>query len=661
MTTPVVAIGPLVRQQFSQNGVPLVGGKLFSYAAGTTSKLATYIDTTGLVANTNPIILDANGQCDLFLDTSKNYKFVLSPATDTDPPTGPYWTRDNIPGGLSSSSITLPGGTTLASYFQNNVNIVVGSIAALRLVLKANNAVAFVTGYYNPHDGGGGNYQLDPTDLTSNDNGGSIIVAGDGGRWKLSFYDSLSVKQFGAKVDGATDDTAAANAADLVASTAKVKLTLPAGTMMANGAVGITRNGCSWVGGGSSISIVKSTASTYVNNTGMVTATGVNGFYTEGIGFDITNGIFPAGAGNPGNVMWAVAFVNCNQWEFVDCAVTGIQAHTIGLATNGCNDFTIENNYFNMPTPTGAQFNQAINISASSNPTARNRVVKNTMVGSALNSSGAPGLFSQNVVTGWGFGGGLTFGPNANQIELTITENVCNNSLAIIDINNTAISGIECWTAYTIIKGNICNGNSGHGITIGATQTICQGNICFNNGQGPQGGNGIIAYATTATTNASQCIVSDNNCFDNQSTKTQVYGYVENQQNGQTILFNMVHDNNFNGNKTGPMLLAASGATEQLSFRGPQLAISGVAANPGTLTAGATANQVVSINGAALGDIVKVGFSQDLQGVSLFGYVSAAGTVAVWFSNNNNVGSKTLTAGVINVLVEKPANYASLS
>lgn len=90
---------------------------------------------------------------------------------------------------------------------------VVSSIAALRALPRTGSKNVFVTGYYAPGDGGGGAYYFDAADTTSADNGGTIIVATDGGRWKLSFTKFLSVKQFGAKLDGTTDDTAFIQAA----------------------------------------------------------------------------------------------------------------------------------------------------------------------------------------------------------------------------------------------------------------------------------------------------------------------------------------------------------------------------------------------------------------------------------------------------------------
>ena len=90
---------------------------------------------------------------------------------------------------------------------------VVTSITALRALPKTGLPNAFVTGYYAAGDGGGGPYYYDAADTTSTDNGGTIIVAVDGGRWKLQYTGHLSVKQFGAKGDGVTDDTAAFNSA----------------------------------------------------------------------------------------------------------------------------------------------------------------------------------------------------------------------------------------------------------------------------------------------------------------------------------------------------------------------------------------------------------------------------------------------------------------
>lgn len=120
--------------------------------------------------------------------------------------------------------IGMPDGSNLASSFLLSLNRVVDSIAALRATNHLFYARAFVTGYYAAHDGGGGAYQYDPNDTTSADNGGTIIVAADGARWKLAYTGAVSVRQFGAKGDGSTDDTSAFSRAASIGG----KITVPA-------------------------------------------------------------------------------------------------------------------------------------------------------------------------------------------------------------------------------------------------------------------------------------------------------------------------------------------------------------------------------------------------------------------------------------------------
>ena len=104
---PLVFIASIAQAQVSlspppllrfvdNNGQTLQGGKLFTYLAGTTTKITTYTNSTGFTPNTDPVILNARGEAQVWLSPGQNYKFVLAPADDFDPPTRPIWTVDHI-------------------------------------------------------------------------------------------------------------------------------------------------------------------------------------------------------------------------------------------------------------------------------------------------------------------------------------------------------------------------------------------------------------------------------------------------------------------------------------------------------------------------------------------------------------------------------------
>ena len=98
-----INVSPDPRLQFFGNdGKPLVGGKLYTYAAGTTTLLATYTDWYGTTPNTNPIILDSRGEASVWLGTAR-YKFVLKDANDVE-----VYTQDNL--------IMSPGADGAGSY-----------------------------------------------------------------------------------------------------------------------------------------------------------------------------------------------------------------------------------------------------------------------------------------------------------------------------------------------------------------------------------------------------------------------------------------------------------------------------------------------------------------------------------------------------------------
>ena len=98
------------QQFFSNSGVPLAGGLLYTYAAGTTTPLATYTTAAGTTANSNPIVLNSAGRLDseVWLTSTLTYKFVLKDSGGVT-----IATYDDIPGIGSVSGLT--SGTSLLS------------------------------------------------------------------------------------------------------------------------------------------------------------------------------------------------------------------------------------------------------------------------------------------------------------------------------------------------------------------------------------------------------------------------------------------------------------------------------------------------------------------------------------------------------------------
>lgn len=62
---------------FNANGLPLAGGQIFSYIAGTSTPQATYTDETAGTPNTNPVVLNSAGQASIWLRTDLSYKIVV--------------------------------------------------------------------------------------------------------------------------------------------------------------------------------------------------------------------------------------------------------------------------------------------------------------------------------------------------------------------------------------------------------------------------------------------------------------------------------------------------------------------------------------------------------------------------------------------------------
>lgn len=97
MSVSLSPIGGAGCQFFDNNGVPLSGGKLYTYEAGTTTPEAAYTTSSGGTAHANPIVLDSAGRVpgssEVWLTDGQPYKFVLKTSTDVQ-----LWSADNVSG-----------------------------------------------------------------------------------------------------------------------------------------------------------------------------------------------------------------------------------------------------------------------------------------------------------------------------------------------------------------------------------------------------------------------------------------------------------------------------------------------------------------------------------------------------------------------------------
>lgn len=182
-------IGGAGWQFFDNNGVMLSGGKLYTYAAGTTTPQVTFTSRSGLTQNTNPIILDSAGRTPEQIWSTEGllYKYVVETANNE-----LIRSWDNIGGSVVASDLA-----------QDLANTTDNTKGDALIGFKQSDANGFATG---------------AVARTVND----------------KLQESISVKDFGAVCDGVTNDTAAVQAAiDYLTS-------VGGGTVQAIGSLAVT-------------------------------------------------------------------------------------------------------------------------------------------------------------------------------------------------------------------------------------------------------------------------------------------------------------------------------------------------------------------------------------------------------------------------------------
>jgi len=241
-------------QFFNNNGIPLAGGFLYTYAAGTSTPQATYTTSAGSIAQANPIVLDAAGRVpsEVWLTSGVAYKFVLQDASAVQ-----IGSWDNILGVDDFSAILAQLASTTDPTLGDSL-----------IGFKQSNASGFMSGAV-----------------------GRTVSA--------KLQELISVKDFGAVGDGTTDDGPAFQAAINAIAATGGRIYVPAATYLINTQVsfsntvgGITFYGDGWgdwKGTFTSGTVGTRAGGTWLKTTNPATspfniAVGVNGIRFEEIG-----------------------------------------------------------------------------------------------------------------------------------------------------------------------------------------------------------------------------------------------------------------------------------------------------------------------------------------------------------------------------------------
>jgi hypothetical protein len=129
---PVILATPPKLQFFDSSGRTLSFGCVFTYQTGTTTPLATYTDSTGVIQNANPVVLNAGGFANIWIQAGLGYTFKVVSAGGVNCVSGTtLYTINGIGGGTTLN-------TTVVTYSATPLFPIVAQNQLFKITLTGN-------------------------------------------------------------------------------------------------------------------------------------------------------------------------------------------------------------------------------------------------------------------------------------------------------------------------------------------------------------------------------------------------------------------------------------------------------------------------------------------------------------------------------------------
>jgi hypothetical protein len=636
-TVYMVPVGPLY-QALTDTGAIGNGYKLYTYVGGTVSTLqTTYTDSTGTVANSNPIILGSNGRfqsVNVWVTTGVTLKLVLTDSTGAAITGG---TIDNVPAinNVTAATVTYtPSGTgastrAVSAKLAETVSVLdygADNTGSTDSSTAFTNAVAAGVEVFVPS----GTYKISsavslPAGCVITGIGRPTINANSNGQHIFQAVSVATVTVRGIKFAGTSSSTVpSTNVGSFgAASTGLVTLV---------NCTDVRIEDCEFATFYNGVTVVKCTRAWIRDNR-------VTAFYLHGIlasqtaYFAIDDNVVTGCTQAGGVVAYGIHATGDQAGGYTEqlCSISHNKINGVaswdGIMSHDVSGLIIDGNDIR-------DVRSGIDVGHY----AATNVVKNIVISNNYIESTATNAWASTPANCLGIG---VVGYDAsNRVDgVTITGNVMRNffttagmvgagypsNIVVAQADNATVTG-----NVVIAAGSVVN-NAG----VYVVGTVNRLTISGNTMQGSMGLGGIRFSSVT-----SDGVSVTGNII--KQTSTAVEGVLF---SGSTVTALAV-----SGNPTNS-LTPWSQTSSTLTLTGTELEGS-VVYDPPNLVDGAGTTTTVTVTGAALGDYVIPSFSNDVQNITVTGYVSAANTVSVRFQNES-AGSVDLASGTLRARVIK--------